>query len=101
MPTHTAIAALAKGQLDAIQVETEKPGPGQVRIKVAYASMIAFDTYVTDRGHAVAEYPVILGLNVSGTVAEVGAGVPSLAAGDRVRGVFRRTKHRSDHVLDR
>ncbi|KAJ7117591.1 chaperonin 10-like protein [Mycena epipterygia] len=86
MPTHTAIATLAKGQFDAIQVETEKPGAGSVRIKVAYASMIAFDTYIriADVGYRVTECPVISGFNAAGTVAEVGAGVTSLAVGDRV-----------------
>ncbi|KAJ7108868.1 chaperonin 10-like protein [Mycena crocata] len=84
MSTHTAIAALAKGQFDAIQVETEKPGAGRVLIKVAYASMIAFDTYITDVGYFVAEYPVTLGFNGAGTVEAVGPGVTSLAVGDRV-----------------
>ncbi|KAJ6581935.1 GroES-like protein [Mycena capillaripes] len=86
MSTHTAIATLAKGQLDAILVETEKPGAGQILIKVEYASLIAFDTYITDVGYAVAEYPVTLGFNAAGTVAEIGAGVISFAVGDRVAG---------------
>ncbi|KAJ7464596.1 chaperonin 10-like protein [Mycena latifolia] len=84
MPAHTAIAALAKGQIDAIQVETEKPGAGHVLIKVAYASLIAFDTYVTDGGYRVAQYPVGMGFNASGVVQEVGDGVAALAVGDRV-----------------
>ncbi|KAJ7181030.1 chaperonin 10-like protein [Mycena filopes] len=86
MPTHTAIAATAKGHFDAIQVETETPGEGQILLQVAYASMIAFDTYITDIGMVVADYPVILGFNGAGTVAQVGAGVTSLAVGDRVTG---------------
>ncbi|KAF8216896.1 chaperonin 10-like protein [Mycena galopus ATCC 62051] len=84
MTTHTAIAATAKGQFDAIQVETEKPGAGEVLLKVAYASMIAFDTYITDVGLAVVDYPVILGMNAAGTVAQIGAGVESLVVGDQV-----------------
>ncbi|KAJ7625759.1 chaperonin 10-like protein [Roridomyces roridus] len=86
MATHTAIAALSKGHLDAIQVETEHPGVGQVLIEVEYASMIAFDTYITDLGYAVAEYPAILGFNAAGTVAEAGKGVSTLGVGDRVMG---------------
>ncbi|KAF7356305.1 PKS-ER domain-containing protein [Mycena venus] len=84
--THTAIAALAKGRFDAIQVERAKPGAGEVLVKIAYASMIAFDTYITDVGFVVVDYPVILGFNGAGTVAEIGAGVTSLAVGDRVTG---------------
>ncbi|KAJ7463390.1 chaperonin 10-like protein [Mycena galericulata] len=87
MAIHTAIATFAKGSFDAFQVETEKPGPGQVLVKVAYASMAAFDTYIADVGYMVEEYPVILGLNAAGTVAEVGSGVTSLAVGDRVTGL--------------
>ncbi|KAJ7800559.1 chaperonin 10-like protein [Mycena olivaceomarginata] len=75
MTTHTAIASTAKGQFDAIQ---------RVLLKVAYASMVAFDTYITDVGLVVVEYPVILGVNAAGTVAEIGSGVESLAVGDRV-----------------
>ncbi|KAJ6456088.1 chaperonin 10-like protein [Mycena sanguinolenta] len=84
MSTHTAIAALAKGKFDAIQVGTPKPGAGQVLLKVAYASMIAFDTYITDLGYGVAEqYPITLGFNAAGTVVEVGEG-SSLRVGDRI-----------------
>ncbi|KAF7370271.1 PKS-ER domain-containing protein [Mycena sanguinolenta] len=84
MSTHTAIAALAKGKSDAIQVETPKPGPGQVLLKVAYASMIAFDTYITDIGYGVADkYPVTLGFNAAGTVVQAGEG-SALKVGDRI-----------------
>ncbi|KDR85542.1 hypothetical protein GALMADRAFT_234467 [Galerina marginata CBS 339.88] len=84
MSTHTAIAAISKGNFDAIQVPTETPGEGEVLIKVAYTSMIAFDTYVTDRGFYVQEYPVILGFSNAGTVKEIGSGVDDLKVGDRV-----------------
>ncbi|KAJ7068866.1 chaperonin 10-like protein [Mycena belliarum] len=83
MPSHTAIAALSKGQFGSIQVETSPPGAGAVLIKVHYASMIAFDTYIADVGFLVAEYPVTLGFNAAGVVVAVGTGV-SLAIGDRV-----------------
>ncbi|KAF8217022.1 GroES-like protein [Mycena galopus ATCC 62051] len=84
MPTHTAIATLAKGKFDAIQVDTPNPGASQVLLKVAYASMIAFDTYITDLGYAVGDqYPITLGFNAAGTVVKTGEG-SSLAVGDRV-----------------
>ncbi|KAJ7289128.1 chaperonin 10-like protein [Mycena rebaudengoi] len=84
--THIAIAATSLGQFDAIQVPTEKPGPGNVLIKVDFASMIAFDTYITDDGLYVDKYPKVLGLNVAGSVTETGEGVDDLAVGDRVIG---------------
>ncbi|KAJ6456110.1 chaperonin 10-like protein [Mycena sanguinolenta] len=84
MVKHNAIATVAKGQFDAIQVETEKPGAGEVLVKVAYASMVTADSSVNDIGFGVVEYPAIFGLNAAGTVAELGPGVSSLAVGDRV-----------------
>ncbi|KAJ7698970.1 chaperonin 10-like protein [Mycena rosella] len=84
MSTHTAIAALAKGKFDAIEVETESPSAGHVLVKVEFASMIAFDSYITDVGFGVETYPVTLGFNAAGIVAEVGEGVSALAVGDRV-----------------
>ncbi|KAH9486431.1 Trans-enoyl reductase himH [Psilocybe cubensis] len=82
--THTAIATVSKGHFDAIQVPTELPGDGEVLIKVEYGSMIAFDTYVTDRGFYVQQYPLVLGFSGAGTVAKLGAGVQGLKIGDRV-----------------
>lgn len=83
--THAAIATVSKGHFDAIQVSTESPGEGEVLIKVEYGSMIAFDTYVTDRGFYVQQYPVILGFSGAGTIAKLGPGVQSLKVGDRVQ----------------
>ncbi|KAJ3510522.1 hypothetical protein NLJ89_g4624 [Agrocybe chaxingu] len=84
MSTHTAIAAVAKGKFDAIQVTTETPGEDEVLVKVAYGAMIAFDTYVTDRGFYVQEYPWTLGFSGAGTIERLGAGVNDLSVGDRV-----------------
>lgn len=84
MATHTAIAITAKGVYDAIQLPTQKPGPGEILLKHSYSSMIAFDTYMTDMDFLVFDRPFVLGLNASGTILEVGPGVNGLAVGDRV-----------------
>jgi len=84
MSTHTAIAMTEQGVLDAIQIETGSPGPGEVLFKVAYASMILFDVWATDLGYYVTEYPTGIGYGASGTVVEVGPGVESLSVGDQV-----------------
>ncbi|KAG5644143.1 hypothetical protein DXG03_009037 [Asterophora parasitica] len=85
MSSHTAIAATALGKIGAIQVPTEAPGEGDVLLKVEYASLVAFDTYVTDLGFYVAnKFPAILGVSASGTVARLGQGINDLAVGDRV-----------------
>jgi NADPH:quinone reductase-like Zn-dependent oxidoreductase len=81
--THTAIATTGIGAFDAIEVSTEKPGQGEILLKTEYASLIALDTYRTDLGFAVQEYPLVLGFNASGTVHEVGPEVDGLAPGDR------------------
>ncbi|KAF5345133.1 hypothetical protein D9758_009676 [Tetrapyrgos nigripes] len=83
--THTAIATLSPGHFDAIQVPTRTPGPEEVLIKVEYASMIAFDTYINDLGYNIVPvYPMIFGFNGAGTVVEVGSEVGDLKVGDRV-----------------
>ncbi|CAA7268084.1 unnamed protein product [Cyclocybe aegerita] len=46
--------------------------------------MIAFDTYVTDRGFYVQEYPWTLGFSGAGTIKRLGAKVNGLSVGDRV-----------------
>ncbi|KAF9486399.1 biotin/lipoyl attachment:Carbamoyl-phosphate synthase subunit L [Pholiota conissans] len=84
MPTHTAIAATSKGEYDAIQVSTPTPGEEEVLIKVEYAAMIPFDTYVVDRGFYVQEFPMTLGFSAAGIVLEPGAGINDLKVGDRV-----------------
>lgn len=81
--THTAISSLSLKHFDAVQVPTPTPGEGEVLIKVAYAAMIAFDTYVNDLGYH-ATFPMTFGFNSSGTIAEVGSGIEDLKVGDRV-----------------
>ncbi len=85
MSTHKAIAAIAKGHVDEIQVSTAIPGEDQVLIKVVYASMAAFDAYVADRGYFVDSFPSILGAACAGTVEKLGSGVTDLHVGDRVK----------------
>lgn len=85
MSTHKAIAATAKGQFDEIQFPTRAPDLDEVLIKVAYASMIAFDTYVVDRGFFVNTYPVVLGFACAGIVEKVGSDITDLRIGDRVK----------------
>ncbi|KAK0466201.1 chaperonin 10-like protein [Desarmillaria tabescens] len=84
MSTHVAIAAVAKGQFDEVHVPTQKPQQGEVLLKAEYASMVAFDTYVTDLGYATDTFPVVLGSSAAGTIVELGPSVDDLKVGDRV-----------------
>ncbi|KAK7464406.1 hypothetical protein VKT23_006570 [Stygiomarasmius scandens] len=81
---HTAIACTSVGHFDAIQVPTEKPGDGQVLLKIEYAAMVPFDTYVNDYGFVTPSFPMAFGFCAAGTIAEVGNGVDDLKIGDRV-----------------
>jgi len=86
--TMTAIAIQGKGGPEVLVAETRpvpSPGPGQVLIKVAAAGVNRPDVlqrkglYPAPKGHS--ELP---GLEVSGTVAEAGAGAGRFKPGDRV-----------------
>ncbi len=67
-------------------IEKPVPGEGQVLIKVKYTGICGSDVPRVN-GDACHFFPNVLGHEFSGTVEEVGAGVTSLKAGDRVAGV--------------
>lgn len=64
-------------------VEVGRPGPGQVRIRHTAAGVNFVDTIVR-RGMHGASLPVVLGREGAGVVEEVGPGVTTFKAGDRV-----------------
>ncbi len=66
-------------------VPTPTPGAGEVLLKVAACGVCRTDLNYIDRGApTVKPPPLILGHEVSGTVAALGAGVTSLKQGDHV-----------------
>jgi propanol-preferring alcohol dehydrogenase len=70
--------------LELTRVDHPRPGPGQVLVKVHVCGVCRTDLHVIDGELPHARSPVIPGHEIVGTVAEVGAGVTALAAGDRV-----------------
>ncbi|MEM7483474.1 MAG: zinc-binding dehydrogenase [Acidobacteriota bacterium] len=85
-----AIRVDEAGSFDALQlveIDRPEPGPGQVQIRTAAISVNFADTMVR-RGiyPGMPPFPVIPGLEASGTVAAVGEGVTSVQAGQRVVG---------------
>src|ERR1044072_6663485 len=64
-------------------------GPTDVRVRIAAAGICHSDLSLAN-GTLAQTFPVVLGHEGSGTVAEVGADVAHLAAGDRV--VFNRAR---------
>ena len=78
------------GPPDVIQygdIDTPKPGSGEVLVKVGAAALNPIDTYL--RSGAIAmplEFPYIPGCDLAGTVEAVGPDVKRFKAGDRVWG---------------
>lgn len=67
------------------EIDIPRPGPGEVTIDVAYAGVNFLDVMARrgDVGYVPA-WPYVPGLEVAGTVREVGAGVSDLTVGQRV-----------------
>jgi NADPH2:quinone reductase len=74
-------------QSEVRKVEDPTPGPGEVTIDVAYAGINFMDVMARrgDAGYA-GDWPYVPGLEVSGTVREVGPGFSTLEVGQRVVG---------------
>ncbi|NLD72266.1 MAG: alcohol dehydrogenase catalytic domain-containing protein [Chloroflexi bacterium] len=61
-----------------------RPAPDEVLIRVAYAGVCGSDLHAFTGTHPFRKPPVVLGHEVSGTIAEAGAEVTGLQVGDRV-----------------
>lgn len=70
---------------DVEEIAEPRPGEGQVSIDVTYAGVNFMDVMARrgDPGYA-SSWPYVPGLEVAGTVRELGAGVSGLAVGQRV-----------------
>lgn len=65
-------------------VPTPEPGPGEVLIKQAAVGLNYIDVYFRTGLYKAPTMPLIIGQEGAGTVTALGAGVTSLAVGDRV-----------------
>ena len=81
-------AALLFGPSDlrVVEVETPRPGPEDVLVRVARYAPYGTDvaTYVNRGGRYVMNYPVGIGADFSGVIEELGTDVRGFSAGDRV-----------------
>jgi alcohol dehydrogenase len=85
MPTHKAVQlAAAEEPLTLVEVETTPPGPGHLRIDVAACGVCGTDAGFVHGSFPGMTWPLTLGHEIAGTVAEVGDGVDHFAVGDRV-----------------
>jgi 2-desacetyl-2-hydroxyethyl bacteriochlorophyllide A dehydrogenase len=69
-------AVFRRGELGIEELPTPQPGPGQVRVKVRYASICGSDLFLVSSGRL--KDGTILGHEMSGEVEEVGEGVEGL-----------------------
>lgn len=85
MPTHKAVLVESVGgSLTLSDVETTRPPPLHVRIAVAACGVCGTDHGFVAGGFPNLNWPITLGHEVAGTVAEVGPDVEDFAVGDRV-----------------
>lgn len=80
-----AVFYAAKEPLRVEEVPTPEPGPGEMLVKVAACGLCHTDLHYTDHGvPTFKKPPLILGHEVSGSVAGLGSGVNGWQEGDRV-----------------
>ena len=79
-----AAVLFAPGEkLKVVEVELERPGPGEVMVQLAATGICASDWH-TMRGAIPSPTPSVLGHEGAGVVEAVGEGVQSVVAGDHV-----------------
>jgi D-arabinose 1-dehydrogenase-like Zn-dependent alcohol dehydrogenase len=85
MPSHQAVQIQSPGgPLELAEVETKPPGRDEVRLAVAACGICGTDRAFASGGFPNMSWPLILGHEIAGTVAELGEGVEGFAVGDRV-----------------
>ncbi|GGU46190.1 quinone oxidoreductase family protein [Streptomyces violascens] len=67
-----------------VEAEVPQPGPGEVSIDVAYVGINFADLKARSVGYRVESLPFVPGLELSGRIRAVGAGVEGLVAGQEV-----------------
>jgi L-iditol 2-dehydrogenase len=74
----------AAGRIVLQEANDLRPGPGELLIRTAFAGVCGSDLHTFQGAHPFRKPPVILGHEIAGTVAELGAGVSGFRPGDRV-----------------
>jgi len=92
------------GEVTTLEVESRavpRPGPGEVRVKVAFAGVNYADVLARRGFYKWAPPPpTCVGFEVSGVIEELGAGVTSHAIGDRVMAITRFGGYADDLVVE-
>jgi len=77
------------GPLVSTTLQRPEPGPGQVLVRIAASGLNPLDTKIRAgaAAHARHPLPLILGIDMAGTVEAIGAGVTAFRPGDEVYGM--------------
>jgi propanol-preferring alcohol dehydrogenase len=70
--------------LESIELADPRPGPGEVRVKVAACGVCRTDLHVVDGELPDPKVPIIPGHQIVGRIDAIGAGVEGLRVGERV-----------------
>jgi D-arabinose 1-dehydrogenase-like Zn-dependent alcohol dehydrogenase len=85
MPSHKAVQVKSAGApLELAEVETTPPGPGEVRISVGACGICGTDAHFVAGDFPGLSWPITLGHEIAGKIAEIGDGVEDFEVGDRV-----------------
>ncbi|MEV6131026.1 zinc-binding dehydrogenase [Streptomyces violaceusniger] len=82
-----AVVRAPSGPFEVGVLRDPQPGPGEILVRIAACGVCHTDLHVRD-GSVTFPFPAVLGHEVSGTVAAVGAGVEHIAQGQSVVGAF-------------
>lgn len=88
MKSQAAVLFQPNSPLDVVEIDVEPPRAGEVLVEMAAGGVCHSDLHVM-RGELIAPTPAVLGHEGAGVVAEVGAGVASVAPGDHVIPLWR------------
>lgn len=85
MSSHKAVQVKSAGApLELVDVETRPPARGEVRISVKACGICGTDAHFVAGDAPGLSWPLTLGHEIAGTIAETGPGVGEFAVGDRV-----------------
>jgi L-iditol 2-dehydrogenase len=77
----------APGKIEFAEVDSPKPGKGEVLLKIQRIGVCGSDLHVWHGKHPYTSYPVVQGHEYSASVVEIGKGVTQVKVGDKVTAI--------------
>ena len=99
MKTRAAIALQAGKPLEIVEVDLQKPKPGEVLVEIKATGICHTDAFTLSGDDPEGAFPAILGHEGAGIVREVGAGVTSVAVDDHVIPLYTPECRECDYCL--